>query len=435
MRSLSKFIKELTDGEVEIAAFCSDAIGFLRDHGYQTTDLPERVGPIPRRKVAHLTTVAELRLLMDEHRLPDPQACGGSGDAAENPHLAVESVAAGSTRTSAAPGGDAPALTAPPVIFPDTAAEPVESMVSAVRPERSATTIGLPLPEFAGAFQNRAEMCQANRNRVAETARLMPVLPAPTPVMELLPDAGHSGMVAMRRIIGPSPAVGTMESAVAEAIILGDDRVQVVDTLVHPFRWLCRLEITAATGSKWLGTGWFISPGVIATAGHCVFIHNHGGWVQSIAVHVGQNRDHVARSVLATQFATTHGWAEARDATHDYGVIFVEAGDQGYFGYGVLDDGVIAGGIGNISGYPQDKPAGTLWGHSKQLRPPLPQTLLYEIDTFGGMSGAPVVMWDGRDYVAIGIHNYGDTMANNACRITEQVFYNFERWKSLGAVI
>ncbi len=106
---------------------------------------------------------------------------------------------------------------------------------------------------------------------------------------------------------------------------------------------------------------------------------------------------------------------------------------SGLFRYGVLKDALIAGALANITGYPQDKPPGTLWGHAKTLRPPGLRSLTYEIDTFGGMSGAPVVMWDGRDYLAIGIHNYGEANANSASRITEDVFHNLERWKSFAA--
>lgn len=429
MHSFSKFIKSLLNEKQDLAEFCKDPIAYLDGHGYQTSDLPRRVGPLRAEEAATIVTVADLRRLLENNRLEETPT-GGATDEAARSEAAAGSAKAEPTQAAGAAGPSARILAAPPVIYADTAAEPMESMAARPRTEASPAVIGLPFTEFAAAFRARATIQDAGRNRSAESARL--VTP-PKPGLEPLPDAGQSGLVALRQIIGSLPGTGTAESVAAEAIMMADDRVQVSDTFANPYRWLCRLEITASTGSKWLGTGWFVAPGVIVTAGHCVFIHNHGGWVQSIAVHVGQNRAAVVRSVMATQFATTRGWAENRDATHDYGVIFAEAGDQGYFGYGVLGDEVIAGALGNVTGYPQDKPGGTLWGHTKQLRPPLPQTLQYEIDTFGGMSGAPVVMWDGRDYVAIGIHNYGDKTANSARRITEEVFYNLERWKLLAS--
>jgi len=313
----------------------------------------------------------------------------------------------------------------PAVILQQASHEPVESfrgpeMESAAR----AGGAGLPLPQFQESFSKRRVECARRRQR--ESADLQRMSP-PAPVLDRLPDATLAQDGISQRMLLGQPA---LESIVAEAVILQDDRIQVTDTTVFPFRWLCRLEITAATGARWLGTGWFAAPGLIVTAGHCVYIHNHGGWVASVSVRIGQNGSQVHRSTASTYFASSRGWVQDRDARYDYGVIFVEDGGEGYFGYGVLSDELLSGALANISGYPQDKPPGTLWGHTKQLLSPRLATLRYEIDTFGGMSGAPVFLWDGRDYVVAGIHNYGDTAGNEATRITPEVFSNLERWKT-----
>lgn len=60
---------------------------------------------------------------------------------------------------------------------------------------------------------------------------------------------------------------------------------------------------------------------------------------------------------------------------------------------------------------------------------PGPTPCFHEIEPVGGMSGAPLVLWDGQDCVAVGIRNYGHVTGNIASRITKQVFYNLERWK------
>ena len=64
---------------------------------------------------------------------------------------------------------------------------------------------------------------------------------------------------------------------VQEMVFKDDDRRQVADT--HPFPWqsICSLVITAADGSKWVGSGWLASPRMVVTAGHCVYLHGHGG--------------------------------------------------------------------------------------------------------------------------------------------------------------
>ena len=45
---------------------------------------------------------------------------------------------------------------------------------------------------------------------------------------------------------------------------------------MYPWRVHASLLITAADGSNWIGTGWFVSPRVLVTAGHCVFIKGSG---------------------------------------------------------------------------------------------------------------------------------------------------------------
>ena len=53
------------------------------------------------------------------------------------------------------------------------------------------------------------------------------------------------------------------------------------------------LLITARDGSSWIGTGWFIGPRTLVTAGHVVYIENSGvpgrkEFVQSIQVMPGR---------------------------------------------------------------------------------------------------------------------------------------------------
>lgn len=420
MRPLSAFLDTFPLSDEELAAFCADPLDYLEKTDTSTEGLPDRVGPLPEHAVKDIKLVRDLKALCEKYRLPDQEPEGGKSPA---PPKAETAAAAPQIQLRAAPA-----------ILHMSAAEPLESFAESQVAESAAApkATGLPFPEFRAAFEQREKAIRTPRPQAEIGLLEAPSGSAPPkPSLDTMPDAGLAGGTQLLQIIGVPGQ--TTDGPVPEAVILADNRVQVTDTEADPFRWLCRLEITAGTGARWLGTGWFISPGVIVTAGHCVFIHNHGGWVRSIAVHVAQNGAQTARSFVATNYATTRGWAENRDTAHDYGVVFAPPDDQGYFGYGVLSDGVLNRALANVSGYPQDKPPGTLWGHVKQLRPPQPTILHYEIDTFGGMSGAPVVLWDGRDYVAVGIHNYGDAAGNTATRITAEVFYNFTRWKSIGA--
>ena len=78
-------------------------------------------------------------------------------------------------------------------------------------------------------------------------------------------------------------------SQMREVIIGTDNRVRINPTTSYPWRAICALKITAANGTKWIGTGWLISPRTVITAGHCVYMHDEGGWAKSIEVIPARN--------------------------------------------------------------------------------------------------------------------------------------------------
>jgi V8-like Glu-specific endopeptidase len=222
---------------------------------------------------------------------------------------------------------------------------------------------------------------------------------------------------------------------VSEMVLGGDDRVEVVNVQGTPFRWVCQLLISAANGSSWLGTGWLAAPGLVITAGHCVYMHNQGGWVRQVDVLPARNGPTEPYLFVSTEPYSVDGWVTHKLPDYDYGALIIQPdvalGTLGYFGYGALGDADLMGSLANVVGYPSDKDPGTMWGSVRTVRDVRPTTLIYDIDTYGGQSGAPVIRWDGTDYIVVGIHNYGDLAGNQATRITSSVFQNIGGWRSL----
>src|SRR5258708_15868341 len=73
----------------------------------------------------------------------------------------------------------------------------------------------------------------------------------------------------------PDVAVASFgEPRLLEAVIGIDDRVKVAQSLLatNPWRQICALRIKSQTNRMFVGTGWFIGPKTLATAGHCVFL-------------------------------------------------------------------------------------------------------------------------------------------------------------------
>jgi glutamyl endopeptidase len=224
-----------------------------------------------------------------------------------------------------------------------------------------------------------------------------------------------------------------------ETVHGADTRTRVQPTDVYPWSATASLLITARDGSQWVGTGWFVSPRTLVTAGHCVYITDSGvpgrdGFVRTIEVMPGRNGTTLPfGAVTSTELWTVQGWADSGDENYDYGAIILPTplGETvGTFGFGVLDDGELDGTVLNIAGYPSDKAAGTLWFDSHTVARTGSTKVHYDIDTAGGQSGAAVYVINSDDRrIAVAIHAYGGATTNSGTRISPPVFRNLTAWK------
>lgn len=224
---------------------------------------------------------------------------------------------------------------------------------------------------------------------------------------------------------------------ILEVVIADDDREAVKNVLENPWKKIAALRITAQSGEVYAGTAWFISKTVLATAGHCVFLHDDGGWPQQIEVIPAlDGTTRFFKSFTAKKFESSDGWVKQRNSDYDYGVIILEEeADEriGWFSFGAANDEVIRNTIANISGYPVDRDRGTKqYYHARKISRASFRRLVYDIDTYGGQSGSPVWMNFGEnDRVAVGIHTNGNSNSNYGTRITDEVAKNLRNWKNI----
>jgi glutamyl endopeptidase len=245
-----------------------------------------------------------------------------------------------------------------------------------------------------------------------------------------LPDIAEASFGTAGRLVPRS---------VLETVHGPDDRVKISSTNVYPWRAHASLLITARDGSMWIGTGWFIGPHTLMTAGHVVYIKNSGvtgrdGFVRSIKVMPGRNGTTLPYgSVTSSNLRTVQGWATNGDEEHDYGAIILDTdlgATTGWFGFGVYSNATLTASVGNISGYPGDKPDGTQWYAARRIASVAARKVYYDIDTFGGQSGSAVYrIVDGKRY-AFAVHAYGGGTTNSGTRIVTPVYNNMVAWKA-----
>jgi glutamyl endopeptidase len=257
------------------------------------------------------------------------------------------------------------------------------------------------------------------------------------------PGQGVGATAARLRAISGSergiPARDTADAAfgnrnILESVIGGDDRTAIADTTQIPWRFICALRIRFGDGAEFVGTGWFIGEKTVMTAGHCVFVHDHGGFPDAIEVIPGLDRSaRPFRSAVGRRFRAPEGWIRSADTNVDYGAIVLDeplGRRTGFFSFGALSDAQLRSTDANISGYPADRDqASRQYFHARTIAAVNPRRLFYDIDTFGGQSGSPIFLnVDGRR-IAVGVHTTGGSRSNSGTRITREVFDNMNLWR------
>lgn len=290
---------------------------------------------------------------------------------------------------------------------------------------------------------------------VSSDGRVFPA--APLSVLEsrpfqgtgVLPEGAEAGFVPENpdavplEIDADGNHIDVRSSSVAgiESVIDTDERRQVIDTTVFPFRAIVSLVMKFGDDDAFICTGFFIDADTVATAGHCVYSHAKGSWATSITAYPGRNGASAPfGSTYATHVYATSGWYDDQDHRYDYGAIKLAAplgNTVGWLGYGTKRDDKLANVNIRIFGYPGDKASGTMWGTRRRIKGVEPQKIYYRIDTFGGQSGSPIYgkLSNTCQQCAFGIHAYGVGIepfpgSNSGTRVSASVFANLVYWAS-----
>lgn len=234
-----------------------------------------------------------------------------------------------------------------------------------------------------------------------------------------------------------------------ETVLGQDERVRILDTDLAPWRMICALRMRGPNGAGAIGTGWFIGPRTVLTAGHCVFSNYFfDGWASEIEVIPGRNGPGSGPdampygSVASERFSSLDRWVDGEDPDFDIGCIHLTEplGDEvGWFAVGALPADRLESYLVNISGYPADRGAGAEQYHARnRIVRVSERRIFYEADTYGGQSGAPVWIHEAKQSppLAVGVHAYGvggtpaqlGITANSAPRIIPEVLDRLAGW-------
>jgi glutamyl endopeptidase len=236
-----------------------------------------------------------------------------------------------------------------------------------------------------------------------------------------------------------------------ESLIGHDDRVKVSDTTSRPWRMIAGLKLIpqAPLTSTHIGTGWFVGPKTLLTAGHCVHSStDFNGWVGAIEVSPGRSGANFPYgTVVATKFFALQEWIASADPDYDIGCIQLDQplGDRvGYFKIASLSDSDFENALVNVSGYPGDLDDGrSQYFHANRVLRSSARRIYYDVDTYGGQSGSPVWVQQAGDAEpqAIAVHAYGTAgtapslavTANSGPRLSAKIVATVQEWLNAAA--
>ena len=223
-----------------------------------------------------------------------------------------------------------------------------------------------------------------------------------------------------------------------EDVIGADGRTRVYNNDVFPWRTVVKLYITAADSSTWIGSGWIVDNFHVITAGHCVFLHDHGGWASSIEVIPGmEGSTYPYGNAWGVYYRSYTGWTSSEMPEHDWAMITLDRNVGAYTGWmgrqTASSSSSIYTGVMNVAGYPGDLDSGIyMYTDSDNGDGATSYNHFYWADTAGGMSGGPVWRFDGVNRYIMTVHAYGrgGTDSNYGTRLNNDKYDRIFDWLS-----
>lgn len=202
---------------------------------------------------------------------------------------------------------------------------------------------------------------------------------------------------------------------------LSDTRIAVLNTSMYPFSTIARIVSTFPNGEQSVGTGAFVGPNRVVTAGHNIYDRGAGGYARRVLVTPGYNNGSAPfGATYSTYVVAPTSYTRQNDPNFDFGLITTALAlgwNTGWLGMKATDNNDLNAVL--LCGYPNDLGRTELmYFAGGQSRWESPFRLEYLFWTDSGMSGGPLI---NNYFYVVGIHTGGNDNYNYGISINREL--------------
>lgn len=257
----------------------------------------------------------------------------------------------------------------------------------------------------------------------------------PTIINDNKVDSNSSSAYISKPYLGTTLSNTQKTTSIKTSNVFGeDDREEVQDLSLYPWRTICKLYITAQDGSQFVGSGAIIDEFHVLTCGHCVYLHGYGGWASKIEIVSGKDQFYEPYGhAFATNLRTYSEWINSEDEDFDFALITLDRKVGNFTGWmgrkTATQSDPIYTDVATTAGYPGDLSNGEIQYYTSGEGEDADfYNHYYKLDVSGGQSGSPVWTYDGGSRYIISIVAYSSSVYNFGPRLNQDKYDTLNTW-------